>query len=92
MSFTDGKRRVATAKDVAAVWGGGFLCGLCGQDFKEGDGFRWQYGSSRSFDHNGRTLGVRNFLVCDACNGDDVLDRWIARHQEFYSPRFRALR
>ena len=95
MSFTDQKRRVATAKDVATKWGldgKGFRCGLCGCHFKEGDGFRWQYAMGRHFEHEGHTLGVCNFKVCDGCDGPDVLDRWVALHREFYAPRFWALR
>jgi hypothetical protein len=95
MSFTDQKRWIATEKDVAGKWGldgNGFRCGLCGHHFKAGDGVRWQYGSGVTFEINGKTYGVCNFKVCDACDGPDVLDKWVALHKEFYAPRFWALR
>ena len=95
MSFTDQKRWIATEKVVAAKWGldgSGFRCGLCGHRFMVGDGVRWQYGSGRTFEHEGRTLGVCNFKVCDTCDGPDVLDQWVALHREFYQPKFWALR
>jgi len=96
MSFTDQKRRAATAHDCHTKWGlegDGFRCALCGHRFKEGDGYRWIYGDARVFmSSDGRTLGVRNFLTCDECDGADVLDRWVERNREFYSSRFWALR
>jgi hypothetical protein len=96
MSFTNGKRWIATLSDVTTPWGldgKGFRCGLCGRHFKEGDGVRWQYGQGRTFEaDDGKTYGVCNFKVCDNCDGPDVLDRWIALHKEFYAPKFWALR
>jgi hypothetical protein len=95
MSFTDGKRRIATAKDVGNSWGGrkdGFHCALCGGPFKVGDGFRFQYMGGRSFTHEGKKYAPLNFLVCDGCDGDDAADRWVALNAEYYSPKFKALR
>lgn len=99
MSFTDGKRRVATEADCAVPWSGEpkgkrFRCALCGHRFEPGDGWRWQHGSNQSFidPDTGSTFGVFNFKVCDDCDGDDVLDRWVQRNIEFRSPRFWALR
>lgn len=71
MSFTDQKRRVATKEEGDYNWGFGkggeyFRCGLCGHKFKEGDGWRWVYGQP-----NG------NFKVCDDCDGEGVLERWV---------------
>lgn len=99
MSFTDGKRRVATEADLAMSWcgeknGKRFRCYLCGHRFRAGDGWRWQYAGCRNFvnPETGKTFGVSNFFVCDGCDGDDVLDRWVQRNIEFCSPRFWALR
>jgi ribosomal protein L24E len=97
-SFTDRKRRIATERDVNARWSGDlpgvrFRCGLCGHRFKIGDGWRWVYGDGRTFTtENGKKCGVCNFLTCDACDTPDVLDKWVARYEEFASPRFWALR
>lgn len=95
MSFTDGKRWIATERDVAMKWGvdgKGFRCGLCGHHFKVGDGVRWQYAGGVKFEIDGKRHGVCNFKVCDACDGTDVIDRWIELHREFYQPKFWALR
>lgn len=66
MSFTDQKRFVVTSEDTKLSWGGGFWCKLCGHKFQEGDGCRWVYTGGRK---------VANFLVCDSCDGPDVIDR-----------------
>lgn len=68
MSFTDQKPWVATAKDVKARWGSGFHCKLCGHKFKENDIVRFVFGN-----HSGHTCG--NLLVCQYCDGEDVLVR-----------------
>lgn len=95
-TFTNGKRRVATAQDMQTKWGldgKSFHCYLCGHWFREGDGWRWQYaGGVRVKDEDGKTWGVTNFMVCDECDGPDVIDRWKKLNEEFLSPRFRALR
>lgn len=72
MSFTDQKQRKATKADLQARWGARpqgerFRCYLCGHKFEEGDLWRWVYAGGRK---------LLNFLVCDACDGEDVLDRW----------------
>ena len=93
MSFTDQNRRVATDEECHRQWGGEpdgkrFRCGLCGHRFKAGDGWRWVYGDGRGFETDGKKWGVTNFLTCDSCDGEDILDRWIERHREFYADRF----
>lgn len=96
MSFTDQRRFVVTATDVARKWGldgQGFRCGLCGHRFAEGDGVRWVYGNNRNFSTDeGHTHAVCNFMTCDACDGPDVLDRWVDLNREFYSARFWSFR
>lgn len=96
MSFTNGKRWVASEKDCRTKWGlegDGFRCGLCGHRFAPGDGVRWQYGAGRTFKaEDGKTYGVCNFKVCDQCDGPDVLDRWVALHEEISQPKFWAVR
>ncbi len=77
-SFTDQQPRVATEEDVKACWGMGkpgerFRCYLCGYKFQVGDRWRWVYAGS---------AGLTNFLVCAACDGDDVLERWRAANEE----------
>lgn len=74
--FTDQQRHVATAATIRMPWNGGkngkyFRCKLCGHKFDEGDGYRWVY--SRRFS---------NLMVCDSCDGPDVLERWIAANEE----------
>lgn len=72
MSFTDQKPRVATEEDVKAPWNGiengkRFYCRLCGYLFQVGDIWRWVYAGS---------IHRVNLLVCENCDGGDVLDRW----------------
>lgn len=72
MTFTDQQPRVATEDECAAKWGGRkgrFRCYLCGHKFKPGDIWRWVYASNK---------GVLNFMVCEECDGPDVINRWIA--------------
>ncbi len=98
MSFTDQKRRVATEEDCKRGWGGGkngvyFRCYLCGHKFKPGDGYRWIYSAGAGFvAEDGKRYGVVNPMTCDSCDGDDVLDRWVKRNEEFNAPHFWALR
>jgi len=97
MRFTDQKRRVATEDDLGRSWGGEpkgtrFRCYLCGYKFKAGDGWRWVYSDCRKAQLDGKTWGLTNLLTCDACDGKDVIDRWAKLHEEFYQPRFWALR
>ena len=94
--FTDQKRRVATEADCAASWGGvkngvRFRCYLCGHRFVPGDGWRWVYSAGQSQEIEGKRFGVVNPMTCDSCDGDDVLDRWVKRNEEFNSAKFWAL-
>lgn len=69
MSFTDQKQRIATQGDLDAPWNGHrhryFKCYLCGYEFKKDDYWRWVSGK-----------GFPNLIVCDSCDGPDVLDKW----------------
>lgn len=70
MSFTDQKPRKATEEDLKAKWGGVpdgklFRCYLCGHKFEIGDIWRWVHAKV-----------FHNFLVCEKCDGEDVLDKW----------------
>ncbi len=72
-NFTDQKRHVATQEDCKLPWGGrrggeNFRCYLCGHRFKPGNGYRWQY-----------VPNARNALICDDCDGPDVVERWKAQ-------------
>ena len=78
MSFTDQKPRIATKEDIHARWSGGkdgkyFRCYLCGCKFVEGDYWRWVYGGSMHFG---------NFIVCEKCDGEDVLSKWEKHNKE----------
>jgi hypothetical protein len=80
-SWNDQKPRIATEKDVKGSWGCGkngkfFRCYFCGHKFKVGDQWRWVYS-------NGTTGAFGNPIVCKNCDGEDVLDRWKAKHDEF---------
>ena len=77
-SFTDQKPRVATEDDCRAPWSAGkpgerFRCCLCGHKFQVGDVWRFVYAHG---------AGLLNFLVCERCDGPDVLDRWKAANEE----------
>jgi len=89
MSFTDQKARIATEKDCQARWGGEgpgveFRCYICGHKFIPGDIWRWVYSAGRTFQVDGKTCGLINFLVCSTCDGDDILDRWVKHSEEGY--------
>lgn len=72
MSFTDQKPRIATERQVTR-WGGKreagkrFRCYLCGHKFRVGDYWRWVLGTK---------VSLSNLLVCEKCDGPDVLKRW----------------
>ncbi len=75
-SFTDQKPRAATESDLRLPWSGAprnFRCYLCGHHFEVGDVWRWVFSNGR---------GVINFLTCAKCDGDDVLDRFVAVAKE----------
>jgi len=79
MSFTDQKPRLVTEKMCPGNWGGYkdgrmFRCNMCGHYFKVGDTFRWVMATSR---------GVTNMMVCEECDGPDILDRWVERIKEY---------
>lgn len=78
MSYTDQKPRVATEKECKASWGGSpngerFRCYLCGYRFTPGDIFRWVMATK---------ILLCNVLVCEVCDGHDVLDKWKKMHEE----------
>jgi len=88
MSIMDGKFHVATEKYCNAPWGGSkqrFRCYLCGYKFKVGDFFRIQYTNDIS-GYGG------NPLICEKCNGPDVIDRWKAVCDEYNSDKFWSFR
>lgn len=69
------KQHPATEQEVNALWRGkkgNFRCYLCGHHFKLGDLFRLVYAKGV----------VINFLVCEKCEGNDVIERWYKRIQE----------
>lgn len=73
MSFTDRQPRIATLEEVSAPWmgyphGERFRCYLCGHRFEVGDYWRWEAGP----------VGYSNFLICESCDGPDVVERWVA--------------
>lgn len=72
--FTDQKQRIATGEECSYSWSGAkngarFRCYLCGRKFKPGDKWRWVYAQHAN---------VLNFFTCGDCDGDDVIDRFIA--------------
>ena len=76
MNFLDQTPQVATEKHLALRWSGGkpgerFRCYLCGHKFQVGD--VWRFVLS--------TVWI-NFLVCEKCDGEDVVDRWAQKIAE----------
>ena len=74
MSFTDGKPWTVTEKDLTIRWSCGkpgerFRCYICGHKFIVGDVVRWQY-------TNDTPGAAGNPLVCAACDGPDVIEKW----------------
>ena len=68
--FTNQKPRIATQEECNGRWDGvpngkRFRCHLCGHKFIVGDYWRWVYSPH-----------AINFMVCEECDGNDVLDRW----------------
>lgn len=81
MSFTDGKPWTATKEDCAKRWSCGkpgehFRCAFCGHRFSPGDRVRWQ------FTNDIKGAGG-NPLVCEKCDGPDVVERWKAKCAEW---------
>jgi len=80
MNIFERPLRPATEANCKAAWGGGkpgerFRCYLCGHKFAVGDMFRLVYANDRP-----GTAG--NFIVCDKCDGPDVVERWVAACKE----------
>jgi transcription elongation factor Elf1 len=80
MSFTDQVRRIATLAECNATWSGEkygkrFRCYLCGHKFVVGDGWRFVLATHLN-------KGLTNFLVCDNCDGKDVLEKWEKANKE----------
>lgn len=85
MSFTDGKPRAATVEDLTLRWMGSaknFRCRLCGYVFRVGDIWRFVFAN---FDASPSHYG--NFLVCQSCDGETVLEKAAQQEQE-YQTRF----
>ena len=73
------ERTIVTEKELNLSWSGrkdNFRCGLCGDKFKVGEGFRMV------FTNNLAGYGG-NPLVCDKCDGADVIERWKKLWDEF---------
>ncbi len=82
--FFDPVLRPATEKQCQICWqcakpGERFRCYLCGHKFVPGDLFRPVYANGYKGEP---AVGHGNFLVCGACDGPDVLDRWAAQCEE----------
>jgi hypothetical protein len=89
MSFLNGKPFIATEEHVKSKWGGGFHCKLCGHKFAVDDTVRFIYANGNGSNGSG------NFLVCQECDGPDVLERGrqsfaqalnLARQWNIYAP------
>lgn len=88
MSFVEGKPMVATREHCNTRWmrdKKNFRCGMCGCNFKEGDVFRWIYTNNLP-GYSG------NPLVCEKCDGPDVIERWKKLVDEFNSSKYWYLR
>lgn len=71
-AWLQGTPQIATEDDLHKEWSGGrnglyFRCHLCGYRFQVGDTWRFVFHPRRSHP-----------LVCAACDGPDVLERWDA--------------
>lgn len=81
MSFTNGQPWIATDKDCGMRWSCGkpgehFRCGFCGHKFVPGDRVRWQY-------TNDIPGAGGNPMVCEKCDGPDVVERWAKKCAEW---------
>lgn len=79
-NLLDGESKVATEEHCSLPWNGTpggerFRCYLCGHRFVVGD--KWRFVLA-----NGTGKGMGNFLVCEPCDGPDVLDRWDTHCEE----------
>ena len=87
-AWLDGTPQVATEADLRARWSFGkpgehFRCHLCGYKFRVGDVWRFVYSGG---------VGLLNFMVCEKCDGPDVLDRWKAHNEDLKRRFWWALR
>ena len=67
-------------------------CYLCSYDFKIGDPYRWVASNTKNshFIHpkNGKTYGVGNFIICEACDWgskEDKVQRFVDMYIELYT-------
>lgn len=87
VSFTNQKPFIVGDEELLGHWSGyrdgrTFHCGLCGVFFKLGDTVRWLY-------TNDTSGAGGNPLICSACDGPDVKQRWVAHCAEHNAPKFR---
>lgn len=80
-SFTNQKPRATTDEDLKTRWSGGkpgefHRCYLCGHKFKLGEVWRWIFANFAGGPGGG------NFVVCEDCDGPDVMDKWAAAQKE----------
>lgn len=88
-SFTNQLPQTATEQQVNA-WAGGpenFRCSMCGYKFEVGDYWRWVYADCPgvTLPITGERIGLCNLKTCKDCDGPDILDRWVKKHEKFYS-------
>ena len=88
--FTSQLPQVATERDLQTKWSGrsdNFRCYMCGYEFKVGDYWRWVYADRSNFvkPFSTKMFGVCNLMTCESCDGPDILERWVKKHEEFYS-------
>lgn len=77
-TWTSQEPQIATEDHLKLRWSGGrpgerFRCYLCGHKFKVGDRWRFVFGGK---------VCSRNLMVCKACDGDDVRERFAAGQEE----------
>lgn len=73
-----GRPTVVTEEHCRMPWGGGrngkwFRCYMCGHKLVPGDIVRWVLV---------RGGKASNLIVCESCDGEDVIDRWVAMTKE----------
>lgn len=77
-TLLDGKFKIVTSEILKAPWGGSFdgsrfRCYMCGHKFVLKDLFRFLYAAEKN---------AMNCLICEACDGPDVLERWVKQYNE----------
>jgi len=91
MSLTDQQPRRVTEQDLKMKWSGQkdnshFRCYMCGHKFVLDDYWRFVFSDSSTFtDIFGKKWAMSNAIVCEKCDGPDVLDRWKKMHEEAYN-------